>query len=98
MVWVDRVRRRLRIGVLLWAAITVVSIAGATLVVYDQDPEPRLSLDCLPFAQPRTVGDLNETVARYRAMPGFVGADVGASVTLSDGRSLWVFGDTLRPK
>ncbi len=99
MVWVNRARRRLRIVIALWAVIAVVSIAGATLVVYEErQPDPRLSLDCLPFRKPTTVAGMNKQIASYRAQPGFVGADVGASVTLSDGRSLWVFGDTLRPK
>jgi hypothetical protein len=95
--WVNRVRRRVRLLALLGAAIAVVLVAGATMVVRDEPaPEPHLSLDCLPFAQPKTVEGLNRLIARYRSFPGFVGADVGADVRLQDGRGLWVFGDTLR--
>lgn len=99
MVWVDRYRRRVRVVALLCAGIAVLSIAGATLVVYrEEPPAQRLSLDCLPFTPPADVAGLNSMIGRYRAVPGFVGADVGASATLQDGRSLWVFGDTLRQK
>ncbi|MGO4256068.1 DUF4185 domain-containing protein [Marmoricola sp. RAF53] len=99
MTWFRRARVRLRVVVLLWAVIAVLSIAGATWVLYDEKaPAQRLSLNCLPFQPAKDVAGLNRQIARYRAQPGFVGADVGASATLSDGRSLWVFGDTLRPK
>ncbi|RZS43185.1 uncharacterized protein DUF4185 [Herbihabitans rhizosphaerae] len=51
---------------------------------------------CVPVKEPRTVEDLNAVVAGYREVEGFQGADVGAEVTLQDGRRLWVFGDTVR--
>lgn len=90
-------RRRLRVVLLLVLALGVLSAALAGLASRpDRDPPERLSLDCLPFTPPTDVSGLNRLVARYRSVPGFVGADVGASATLSDGRSLWVFGDTLR--
>lgn len=97
MVWVNRVRRRVRLLTLFSVAIAVLSVAGAALVVYEEKaPAPRLSLDCLPFTPPEDVAGLNRLIARYRSVPGFVGADVGADVLLQDGRRLWVFGDTLR--
>lgn len=97
MVWVDRVRRRIRLLLLFGVGIAVASVAGATWVVYDEKPPgQQLSLDCLPFDPPRDVAGINRMVARYRSTPGFVGADVGASVRLQDGRGIWVFGDTLR--
>ncbi|MBO9523016.1 MAG: DUF4185 domain-containing protein [Nocardioidaceae bacterium] len=96
MVWVDRFRRRVRLLVLFGVLIAVVSVAGAAWVADDDPPAPRLSLDCLPFTPPTTVAGINRMVARYRATPGFLGADVGASTKLQDGRGLWVFGDTLR--
>jgi hypothetical protein len=95
--WVNRVRRRVRAvasGVLL---LGLLSVAGAGVVVYrEREPAPRLSLSCLPFSPPDDVAGLNRLIARYRSLPGFVGADVGADVLLQDGRRLWVFGDTLR--
>lgn len=51
---------------------------------------------CIPFSSVSSVGDLNDLVGTLRASSGFAGADVGADVTLQDGRRLWVFGDTLR--
>ena len=51
---------------------------------------------CLPVTPISSVDDLNRLVTSVRGSPGFQGADVGADVTLQDGRRLWVFGDTLR--
>jgi hypothetical protein len=45
-----------------------------------------------------SVADLNRLVGQVRDSEEFQGADVGADVTLQDGRRLWVFGDTLRAK
>jgi hypothetical protein len=95
--WVNRVRRRVRAAALVALLLGLLSAGAAGLVVrHQKDPDPPLSLDCLPFKQPKTVGGLNRLIARYRSFPGFVGADVGADVRLQDGRGLWVFGDTLR--
>jgi hypothetical protein len=95
--WVDRVSRRVRLLAFVTAAAVAVVVASVGLVVQREvAPEPDLSLDCLPFELPRTVPALNRLIARYRSLPGFVGADVGADVLLQDRRRLWVFGDTLR--
>ena len=51
---------------------------------------------CSAFEQPRDVADLNDVVAGFRNQPAALGGDVGADVTLQDGRRLWIFGDTLR--
>jgi hypothetical protein len=59
-------------------------------------PPSLASTRCLPFDQPRSVADLNRIVAGYRTTDEFQGGDVGADVTLQDGRQLYVFGDTLR--
>lgn len=96
MVWVDRFRRHVRLLLLFGAAITVLSVAGAAWVYEGDPPERRLSLDCFPFTPPTTVAGINKMVARYRATPGFTGADVRANAELQGGRGLWVFGDTLR--
>lgn len=97
MVWVNRVRRRVRLFALFSLLIAVTAIATAGLVTEREtgthDP---YSLECLPFHPPSSVAALNRMVATYRSVPGFVGADVGADVTLQDERSIWVFGDTIR--
>src|SRR6478735_244860 len=53
---------------------------------------------CLPISPVHSVADLNQLVGQVRDSEEFQGADVGADVTLQDGRRLWVFGDTLRAK
>jgi len=45
---------------------------------------------------PTSVGELNRRIAQTQGADAFLGADVGASVRLQDGRVLLVFGDTLR--
>ncbi len=60
-------------------------------------PDLATETDCLSLpGQPRDVDDLNRFVDTVRGGGEFQGADVGADVTLQDGRRLWVFGDTLR--
>lgn len=51
---------------------------------------------CLPIEPVTDVAGLNKLVGSLRTGKEFQGADVGADVTLQDGRRLWVFGDTLR--
>ncbi len=95
--WVRRIRRDVRILIALGLLIAAISIAGATAVRHDErEPGKTFSLSCLPFTPPTSVKRLNELIVRYRSVPGFLGADVGADVRLQDGRGLWVFGDTLR--
>jgi hypothetical protein len=95
--WVNRVRRRARLLALFGVAIAVLSVATADNATRSEPPPGlQLSLDCLPFTMPSDLAHLNRMITQYRAVPGFVGADVGADVTLQDARSLWVFGDTLR--
>lgn len=60
-------------------------------------PVEGLDLECVA-PRPETVDDLNTWINRGTSVGGDAGADVGASVELSDGRSLWVFGDTVRSK
>ena len=85
------------------APVIVVAVVAAVLVwsPWSHDAEvsakPGLaSTRCLPFDEPRSVTDLNRIVAGYRTTQEFQGGDVGADVTLQDGRLLYVFGDTLR--
>ena len=97
MAWVHRVRRRLRLLTLFGVVIGLLAVAGADLGARrEETAAPGFSLDCLPFTPPEDVSGVNRLIARYRSVPGFVGADVGADVLLQGGRRLWVFGDTLR--
>lgn len=90
-------RRRV---VLVVVFVFLVPLALTFAVRNEPEPPPEAKdyLDCLPFEQPRTVKQINDFILRAQETPGFVGGDVGASTRLSDGRSLWVFGDTLRPE
>lgn len=60
-----------------------------------EEPSARLTA-CVPTGPRESVADLNRFVASSPGVPGFLGADVGVDVRLGDGRSLWLFADTLR--
>jgi hypothetical protein len=51
---------------------------------------------CVPTGPLDTVDELNHFVVSAAGVPEFLGADIGVDVHLGDGRSLWLFGDTLR--
>lgn len=51
--------------------------------------------DCMPYEDADCLADYN-AVSQLRSNPAFLGADVGASTKLSDGRRIWLFGDTVR--
>ncbi|VXC30086.1 DUF4185 domain-containing protein [Aeromicrobium sp. 9AM] len=86
------------------AALALALVLAASLLVWSpwrhdverSTPPDLASTRCLPFDEPRSVADLNRIVAGYRTTKEFQGGDVGADVTLQDGRQLYVFGDTLR--
>ena len=59
-------------------------------------PSRAAETQCLPIKPVTDVKGLNLLVDGLRGGGEFQGADVGADVTLQDGRRLWVFGDTLR--
>ncbi|QCX28679.1 DUF4185 domain-containing protein [Nocardioides jishulii] len=90
------IRRRVVLVVLV---ILVVPLAVMVALQSETDPPSSTGdyLDCLPYKTPTSVAGINRFVRSTRATPGFAGGDVGASTQLSDGRSLWVFGDTTRP-
>ncbi len=75
-------------------------VAGA-LVLPTGPPDPPVdkvlatSTECIDPGAVRTTADLNR-IARLRVSAEFGGADVGASATLQDGRTVWMFGDTVR--
>lgn len=62
----------------------------------DTDLERSQAADCYPTGPRETVADLNRFVSSASGIPEFVGGDVGVDVRLEDGRSIWLFGDTLR--
>ncbi len=64
----------------------------------DAGPEPyRLAPDCPPAGAPALVtADLVNRVVASGDLPHWQAGDVGASARLSDGRLVWVFGDTVR--
>ncbi|WP_456696582.1 DUF4185 domain-containing protein [Aeromicrobium sp. P5_D10] len=80
------------------AAIMFAAIASApgggdvTLEAVDRATET----SCIPIEPVTSVAQVNKFVTKVRGSSEFQGADVGADVTLQDGRRLWVFGDTLR--
>ncbi|MEH3032662.1 MAG: DUF4185 domain-containing protein [Aeromicrobium erythreum] len=90
-----------------WSVVLVTGpavLAMALAIAVAPAPEPpraptydlASSTSCRPYAPFRSVDDLNRFVGQVRGAGEFQGADVGADVTLQDGRVLWVFGDTLR--
>lgn len=99
-------------AVLSWRMRVLAMIIPAGLVLFAaiaSTPEPKQppiaptvaqndASPCVPIAALHTVKDLNQLVERLRGGGEFQGADVGADVTLQDGRQLWVFGDTLRAR
>ncbi len=64
----------------------------------DPGPRPyRLEPDCPPAGAPTLVtADLVNQVVASGDLPHWQAGDVGASARLSDGRLVWVFGDTVR--
>lgn len=105
-----RATRGRRVPVPLWRArvmVVVVPVAVVTLVVASFVPRDDVAASaevasvasespCLSTGQVTSVADLNRIAETLRGGPAFQGADVGADVTLQDGRRLMVFGDTLR--
>lgn len=79
------------------AAATQDALPEVPLV--DEDATVRLEPDCPPAdpAQTLTADDLNEAFTELD-LPYWKQSDVGASAVLSDGRVLWVWGDTVRQR
>jgi hypothetical protein len=83
--------------------LTLVVAAGVVTYLWTQrstedteDNTPSKATCDFKPRTPLTVEEINERIVETRRSPNFLGADVGADFQLSDGRSLWVFGDTLR--
>lgn len=99
----DRVEpaRRRRIGavvvifmVLILAAVALAPESVVARATGPPMPSNRLSA-CTPIPKVDSIADLN----RITRLPGnryFAGGDVGLDAPLQDGRTLWLFADTLR--
>ena len=89
------------------AAVVVVPFAvglvAAALLITQPRPipadsqMPATATDCIDRGPVKTVADLNR-LAALRDSDAFQGGDVGATATLGDGRTVWMFGDTLRAR
>lgn len=79
-----------------WAAACalVTLLSGCTASAETEDVGR--AVQCVPFDAVGSIDQLNAQIDTTKASPYFLGADVGASARLSDGRSIWVFGDTIR--
>jgi hypothetical protein len=83
-------------AILMFGAIALAPTPGRPS---GQDiPSKAAETQCLPIKPVSDVEGLNKLVKNLRTGDEFQGADVGADVTLQDGRRLWVFGDTLRAR
>lgn len=84
-------------------AVTLVASTTAVLAVglpgTPPPAPPRVNLasttECVGPGEVGDIDDLNR-IADLRSTDAFQGGDVGASATLQDGRTVWMFGDTLR--
>lgn len=86
---------RWRVTRVLALAASAVLVCAGLVVGAAETASPELS-PCVPTGPRSTVADLNRFVAAATGVPEFLGADVGVDVSLGRGRSLWLFGDTLR--
>lgn len=87
---------------LLAAIVACIAIAAAGFVTMRPQPSEALPQGipysygaCHDYSPSAGADDLNH-IANSVWDPMFIGADVGESVRLGDGRSLWLFGDTSR--
>lgn len=93
-------RWRVRTGLAALAMAVVVTIGTQFLTTVPAPvPKPDVArasaVTCTPTGKVRNLADLNR-ITKGKGNPAFLGADVGAEAKLSDGRRVWVFGDTLR--
>ena len=92
-------RRRIGAVVVTFMILVLAAVALAPESVVAQSSRPSLPSNrlsaCTPIPKVDSVADLNR-ITRLPGTPYFAGADVGLDVTLQDGRTLWVFADTVR--
>ena len=93
------VRRRsvgATVVVFLALALGAVALApDAVIARPSTPPKPNRLSECTPIPDVDSVADLNR-IARLPGTSDLAGADVGVDVGLGDGRTLWLFADTLR--
>lgn len=86
-------------AVVLFCALLLLGVAALALHrdTTGSDPlaESTLLGHCTPLDSPAGAAGYDDALAAFRD-PDFVGADVGLSVRLADGRTLWMYGDTTR--
>lgn len=93
-------RWRLRTGLAVLGVVLLI-VLGTKMMTTVPTPQPRAevgqasTLTCTRTGPIRGLDDLNRVVEK-KWHPAFMGGDVGAEALLSDGRRVWVFGDTLR--
>ena len=88
-----------RSGAVLPVVVVLLGLLGCTPAATpaaSATPGALHTTACTPYTAPRDAADVNAVVSGFRDQPLARGGDVGADVTLHDGRRLWVFGDTLR--
>ncbi|QMW66473.1 DUF4185 domain-containing protein [Mumia sp. ZJ1417] len=61
-----------------------------------KEPMASYASPCVSIPRLRSITDLQSIVDTTRGGAALQGADVGADLTLQDGRRIWVMGDTLR--
>lgn len=91
-------RRSIGATVVAFLAVALAAVALAPDAVIARPsipPRPNRLSECTPIPDVDSVADLNR-IARIPGTSDFAGADVGVDVSLSDGRTLWLFADTLR--
>lgn len=77
-------------------ALAIFVVAPAAPSFRSIDRTPPLTVTCEEFSRPTSVDDVNAIVNDNLSTEEFVGGDVGASTPLSDDRTLFVYGDTIR--
>lgn len=92
---------RIRVAAVVLPA-TALMVTATLVLPHDAVPGPEelpsraSETECVHTGPVRGIADLNRIAKRLRGGDEFQGGDVGASVQLQDGRTLMVFGDTLR--
>lgn len=96
-------RRPAGTAALVLALVLAVALAAGCGSSDDSDPPPstasvaELEPACpSPTTAPTISADLVNQVVSSSSLPAWQAGDIGASARLSDGRLVWVFGDTVR--
>jgi hypothetical protein len=86
-----------------WLLLPALVLAGAGCGSADSADKPTAASAAVlkprcpaPTTAPKITADLVNQVVASPGLPAWQAADIGASARLSDGRLVWVFGDTVR--